>query len=97
MWKKVSYQLDEIIKGEDLSDKILEAHDRIIEIIKPDKFGGEDGLEVIVEKNFHETSLILSEKFGVNTKEMNSIQYLTALERLKKDGKSNKSKRLHSR
>ena len=86
--------IEEMTTGKDNSEKIRDLETQILSRIKPQEFGGKDGIEVMVANDFIKSSLLISEKFNVSTDNMKCIEYLLAIEKLKKDA-SDQNKRIH--
>ena len=79
------------IRKEPVATKIKEIEDVLLNLIRPTKYTGHDGMEVSYVRAFEDMSFVLSQHTSQNPKLMTVIEYYQAWEVVKRQMKSKKT------
>lgn len=94
--QKAIYMLQGIANGTDNSKQIAEIDSYLFSLYKPKSFFGKDSVEIIYDKQFETSCILISKETGTDAKKMTVLQYYNSLELIKKeaDAKAKAYKRI---
>ena len=87
---KLILQLQEIAEDTDKASEIAEIDKFLFNLHKPKSFIGKDSQEIKYDKQFESACMIISQKTGLNAKNMTVLEFYNTLTNLQKQAEAEK-------
>ena len=87
---KLILQLQEIAEDTDKASEIAEIDKFLFSLHKPKSFIGKDSQEIKYDKQFESACMIISQKTGLNAKNMTVLEFYNTLTNLQKQAEAEK-------
>jgi len=83
-------QLQELIEDKDYAEQIAEIDEFLFSLRKPKNFVGKDSEEIKYDKQFESACMIISQKTGMNAKQMTVLEFYNTLANIQKQAEAEK-------
>ena len=83
-------QLQELLEDKNYAEQIAELDEFLFSLHKPKIFNGKDSEEIKYDKQFESACMIISQKTGMNAKQMNVLEFYNTLTNLQKQTEAEK-------
>ena len=87
---KIILQLQEIVEDKSKASEIAEIDNFLFSLHKPKNFNGKDSQEIKYDKQFESACMIISQKTGMNAKNMTVLEFYNTLSNLQKQAEAEK-------
>ena len=78
------FQLQELVEDKDYTEKIAELDEFIFNLHKPKNFNGRNSDEIKYSKQFESACMVISQKTGMNAKQMTVLEFYNTLANIQK-------------
>ena len=83
-------QLQELIEDKNYAEEIAELDEFLFSLHKPKNFNGKDSEEIKYDKQFESACMIISQKTGMNAKQMTVLEFYNTLTNIQKQAEAEK-------